>query len=242
MPAWNSFTELWHSKAYPSISPRNPSLSAKGKIVLITGGGRGIGKGIAVGFAQAGATIIITGRSKSTMVSAAKEIKAQSPLLDVKVATFEADVLDPLAMKTVFETTKKDYGLIDVLVSNAGYLNTPGPIASAPLDDYWSTFEINVKGSIIVAQEFLRANAGSQNATFINISSGAGHIPYIPDYSAYAASKMATLRVMEYLSHEVPEMRVFQVQPGTVDTDMQRKSGRDVDDDIGIFKLILPRL
>lgn len=175
------------------------------------------------------------------MVSAATEIKTSSTSADFKVATYEADILDPLAMKTVFETTKKDYGLIDVIVSNAGYLNTPGPIASAPLADYWSTFEINVKGTLIVAQEFLRAQAGSPNTTFISINSGAAHIPYIPDYSAYTASKIATLRVMEYLSHEVPEMRIFQVQPGTVDTDMQRKAGRDADDNIGMFKLILQR-
>jgi NAD(P)-dependent dehydrogenase (short-subunit alcohol dehydrogenase family) len=235
MATWNSFTSTWHSKAYPSISPTNPSLSAKGKVVLITGGSRGIGKSIAIGFAQAGAsTIIITGRSNVTMVSAAKEVEAASSILDTKVATFEADISDPIAIKIVLKTVKQEFGLIDILVSNAGYLNTPGPIASAPLDDYWTTFETNVKGSIVVAQEMLRAQAGAANSTFISINSGAAHIPYIPDYSAYAASKMATLRVMEYLHHEEPEMRVFSVQPGTVDTDMQRKAGRDAADDIGL--------
>jgi NAD(P)-dependent dehydrogenase (short-subunit alcohol dehydrogenase family) len=236
MVSWNSFTKTWHTKAYSSISPQNPSLTAKGKTVLITGGGRGIGKSIAIGFAQAGAsTILITGRSKATMVSAAADIKAQSTNPNLKVAIFEADIVDPIAMKAVFETTKKEHGLIDILVSNAGYLNTPGPIASAPLDDYWATFEINVKGTIIVAQEFLRAQAGPPNATFISINSGASHIPYIADYSAYAASKMATLRLVEYLAQEIPEMSFFQVQPGTVDTDMQRKAGRDADDNIGMF-------
>jgi NAD(P)-dependent dehydrogenase (short-subunit alcohol dehydrogenase family) len=240
MPAWNSFTKTWHTKAYPSISPTNPSLSARGKIVLITGGSRGIGKSIAIGFAQASASIIIiTGRSKTSMTSAAAEIKSQSPLPSMKVETFEADILDPLAMKYIFETVKKDFGPIDILISNAGYLNTPSSISSSPLSDYWSTFKINVKGSIIVAQEFLRSKAGSQKTTFISINSGAAHISYIPDFSAYAASKIATLRVMEYLSNEERGMRVFSVQPGTVDTDMQRKAGRDAQDDISMYRLVV---
>jgi NADP-dependent 3-hydroxy acid dehydrogenase YdfG len=133
--------------------------------------------------------------------SAAIEINANSSTPDLRICTFNADILNAKAMGKVFETVKKDFRLIDVLISNVGYLNTPDPIVSSLLDNCWHTFEVNVKGSIIVAQEFLHSNTSHANTTFINISSGAGHIPYIPDYFAYSASKLATIKVMEYLQH-----------------------------------------
>jgi NAD(P)-dependent dehydrogenase (short-subunit alcohol dehydrogenase family) len=228
-----SFTKTWHTKPYEAISPSAPSLSTIGKVILITGGGKGIGKAIACAFAEAGAqAIIITGRSQPSLDEAKLEIM-KSASAPTKVSIHQADVTDACAMNAVFSNAKKEFGPIDVVVSNAGYLNTPGPLSHASLEDYWRVFEVNVKGTIVVAKEFVSTGACQQNSTFISISSGAAHIPYIADYSAYSSSKLAAVKTMEYFQHEQPSIRVFQVQPGSIATGMQTKSGREAHDEIG---------
>ncbi|KAE8454263.1 hypothetical protein EG329_005188 [Mollisiaceae sp. DMI_Dod_QoI] len=220
-----SFTQAFHHSPYPEISPSRPTLSAKGKVIFITGGGTGIGKAIAAAFIEAGATaIVLIGRTETTLKSAQAELS----VTDTTVVRYHlADITDPAAVEDAFSTTVQRYGKVDVLINNAAYLAVHKPLIVSPLDDYWRGFEINVKGPIVTTQAFLKI--ARPGATLINVSSGAAHIPYIPDYSGYSAAKLASSKIMEYVQRENPELRVFNLQPGTVETSMAKKSGLSID-------------
>ncbi|TAQ86115.1 hypothetical protein B7494_g5559 [Chlorociboria aeruginascens] len=219
-PRYPSFTKTFHHAPYPDISPSNPTLSAEGKVILITGGGAGIGKAIVTAFIEAkAAVVLLIGRTEGPLIQTHAELSLTST---TKVDYCLADITDPEAVEHAFSTAIQRYGKVDVLVNNAGYLSVHTSLAKSPLHDYWCGFEINIKGPIVTTQAFLKI--ARPGATLINISSGAAHIPYIPDFSGYSAAKLAAAKLMEYVQHENPELRVFNVQPGTVETNMAKKS------------------
>ena len=238
-----TFTKTFHHEPYGDIDPTNSSLSAAGKVVLVTGGGRSIGKSITTAFAKAGArAIVIIGRTEANLTATKKEIegvaqitqKDSSPPITT-VHTFVADISDVERMNLVFSAVRQEIGQVDVCVNNAAYLPDQGSVAQSDLNDFWHGFEINVKGGIIVTQAFLK-HAAASSATLINITSGALHIPYIPGYASYSSSKGALLRIMDYVQAENPTLRVFNLQPGTIESDMSRKSDQIAEDDIGMSR------
>jgi NAD(P)-dependent dehydrogenase (short-subunit alcohol dehydrogenase family) len=224
-----SFTTTWHTTPYAAIDPTiQPTLSASGKVIFITGGGKGIGEAIALHFARAGArALVLTGRTASSLESCKAKIEAISQ--NILVETIVVDITDSTGIGKAFNTANARFGAIDVLVNNAAYLTDEHiSVAKSVLDDYWHGFEVNIKGSLIVTQEFLQSGvAVNKGATVINITSGAAHIPYIPGYSGYSASKLGFAKIMEYVQYENKEreLRVFNLQPGAVETDMTRKAG-----------------
>lgn len=230
MPHHPSFTSTFHNDPYPSISPIQPSLSCKGRNVFITGGGRGIGRGIAENFLTAGANVFLMGRSETILQETCNEL-AKSCGDTSRVSYKAADILDAAAVRLIIDAGVEKMGSIDILISNAGYLDAHQPISTSDLNDYWKCFEVNVRGSLTVLQEFLRV--AKLGATYINVSSGAAHILRNWGFSAYSSSKMAFARIVEFLSLERPELRLFNVQPGAIKTDMASKAPElNADDDI----------
>jgi NAD(P)-dependent dehydrogenase (short-subunit alcohol dehydrogenase family) len=222
-----SFTPTYHHNTYPAIDPSRPELSAKGKVVLITGGGQGIGKATARAFAQANAyAIIITGRTQQTLLETKAELKHINP--NTKVLTFVGDVADANAVRTIFDSMKEEFGRVDVLVSNAGYLPEPAQISKEDVDEFWKGFEINTKGAFIVVRAFL--GVASPNATVINVSSAAAHIAF-PGIQGYSSSKVAALSLFEFVQNENTALRVVSIQPGAILSAMNIKSGFPAEDD-----------
>ncbi|MCJ1403612.1 hypothetical protein MMC11_006835 [Xylographa trunciseda] len=218
-----SLTQKFHHDAYPAIDPTRAELSAAGKTVLITGGGTGIGAGITRAFAKAGAAnVIILARRKEMLESVKASIESTENNKS-KIHVFSVDISNEDKMKEVFEEVVKSIGKIDVLVANAAYLNTPGLVKDVSVDDFWRGFEVNVKGLLITCQAFLRS--ASENPTFIMITSGAGLIRYFGPASGYATSKVAGMRLMDYLAGDNPNVRVYALHPGVVESDMNVKSG-----------------
>jgi NAD(P)-dependent dehydrogenase (short-subunit alcohol dehydrogenase family) len=220
-PGYPSFTEISHRFSHPDISPSNPILSATGKVILITGGGTGIGKAIATAFSEAqAAVVILIGRTEAHLKATQVEL---SLVGTTKVDYFVADITDQVAVETAFSTAFHRYGKVDVLVNNAGYLSVHTSIAKSPLEDSWRGFEVNVKGLIITTQAFMKI--AQPGATIINVSSASAHIAYVEDFSGYSAAKLAGVKIMEYVQHENPELRVFNINPGFVETNMAKASG-----------------
>jgi hypothetical protein len=159
-PPFPSLTTNWHNSTYPAISPTLPNLSLVGKTIMITGGGRGIGNRVAHALASADASLIgITGRTAASLSSVSSSIKSLSPA--TQILTFPADVLDEPAMTAAFEALKAaspNGRGIDILVHNAGYFASLAPIgdANADTEDYWKTFETNIRGSYITTRAFLK--------------------------------------------------------------------------------------
>ena len=225
------FTPTYHHKPYPAIDPTRPELSAKDKVVVITGGGQGIGRATARSFAKANAkAIVIIGRTERSLLDTKAEIEQITGLTTVRVHV--GDVTNETAIQNIFASVKQEFGEIDVLVSNAGYLPTLGPIASEDPDDVWKAFEINVKGAFNVVRAFL--GAASPNATIINVSSGVVHLT-LPGSQAYSTSKAAVLTWLGFVQGENESMRVVSVHPGVIESAMSIKSGTPAEDD-GKFK------
>ncbi|RFU26114.1 hypothetical protein B7463_g10223, partial [Scytalidium lignicola] len=215
-PPW---TKITHHDVYPSIDPSNPALSIKGKVIIITGGSRGIGKATAFAFAKAGAkAVVITGRTEKTLQDVTDEITR----LGAKARYFIADVVNKSQIQEVFTKTKAEFGSIGVVVSNAGYLPDSASIRDVDINDWWKTFEINTKGAFIVTQAFVQhADPG---ASLINVNSAVAHVPHMGDFSSYGASKLASLKIAQATQSEHPELRVFSIQPGLIDTETSSKS------------------
>ncbi|KFX91762.1 hypothetical protein O988_07601 [Pseudogymnoascus sp. VKM F-3808] len=215
-PSWTPTTR---HDAYPSIDPSRPELSSKGKVVIVTGGGRGIGRATALAFAKSGArAVIITSRTQSAIAEVAEEITK----LGSEARYFAADATDQARIQEVFAATKAEFGSIDVVVNNAGYLPDEALIKDAQLDDWWAAFEINTKGGFIAIQAFVQH--ASPGATLISTVTALAHSAYYPGFSSYGASKLALLKIMQDVHEEHPEYRVFSIQPGIIDTVTSSKS------------------
>ncbi|KAI9716475.1 MAG: hypothetical protein M1812_005370 [Candelaria pacifica] len=234
-----SFTDTYHHKSYAAISPLNPHLSLSGKNVLITGGGGGIGRALTTAFALAGASnIIITGRNTSPLEAsrkAALEAKsAQQKDTNTQIHIFSADITDQAGIPQLFKTIEQTIGNIDVLINNAGYLQSPSLSVDMDIDDSWLGFEINVKGTMIMSKAFLKHITANKvkEPIYINVTSAAALFTF-PSGGAYAAGKAAATRIMDHVQLNHPELRVFNLQPGIVETEMSKKSGfsmKDSDD------------
>jgi NADP-dependent 3-hydroxy acid dehydrogenase YdfG len=213
-----SVTKTWRSAPYPAISPTRPANSAKGMSVVITGGGTGIGASITHAFAAAGSTeIAILGRRQMKLSETAQTIQTAVP--STKILTLSTDVTDTASVNTAFGEILRAFGRIDVLVNNAGAISAFTPVATSDLADWWTAYKTNVKGSLIVAQAFLRT--ASKKSFLLNITTGLVHMPVmIPGMSSYVSSKLAAAKLFDYIASENPHVHVVHLQPGAIKTDL----------------------
>lgn len=213
--------KTWHNNTYAAIDPHNPELSAKGKNVVITGGGSGIGPAIARAFAKAGASnIAIVGRTEKTLL--VTKTKLEVEFKDLTVFTAVADIANKSAIDKQFSAILDHVGPINILINNAGFLPNVASIREAEIEDWWAGYEINFKGSFVVTQAFLRSAA--PDASLLNMTTSIAHLPAIPRMSGYAVSKTASARFFEYVQAENPEIQVINVHPGVIMTPMLQKT------------------
>ncbi|KAF9893020.1 hypothetical protein FE257_012431 [Aspergillus nanangensis] len=218
-PPFPSFVPTWHNDTYPAISPSRPELSAAGKTVIITGAGSGIGRATALSFARAGASrLILIGRTESTLLATQKLLTCDSAVHAVSIA-------DEAGMKGVATAV----GTWDVLVLNAGSMATPASIVESDVGDWWQTFETNVKGGMICAKVFT-PTANPTRAAVVSMTAGM-MLPaaMLVGLSAYMASKVALVKVLEFISAENPNIVAVSVLPGIMETDMFNKSNLPAD-------------
>lgn len=224
MPPFPSPTKTWHSTAYPSISPTRPELSQKGKTVLITGGGTGIGAATAHAFAQAGAArIALLGRREQPLLDTKVSIQKQYP--GVEVFTAPTDVTKANEVNAAFEAfVPLDSGKkIDVVVSNAGVEGPLGSFLAVSDEEYLNGVMANVSMAWHVARAFVPR--ASPNATAIDVNSNAAHVNYFDGFASYSVGKWANVRLWDIVQYNNPGFSVYSIQPGVVDTDINRRVG-----------------
>ncbi len=172
---------------------------------LITGASRGIGAAIATALAPTH-TLLLAGRPSPALQVTAERLGATTLTLDVTDT-------DAIAAATA------SIGELDVLVHNAGIF-FPGPVADSTVDDWRTTFDVNVVGAVAVTLALLPAlrRVGGQ---VIFINSGTGRKPSAT-MASYSASKFALRAFADSLRESEPELRVTTVFPGRVDTEMQQ--------------------
>ena len=214
-------TKKWHDNTYPSLSPSRPELSAKGKTVLVTGGGTGIGAETARYFAEAGASrIALLGRREQPLLDTKASLEAKYPGVEVFVAT--ADVTKKSDVDAAFAAFLND-GKLDVVVSAAAVTGAVESVQDVDADRFMDGIEKNLRGALFVAQAFHRH--ASTNAVAVNISSSAAHVNFAPAFASYSTAKLAVYRLWDSLSFANPNLSVFHIQPGVVNTDMNREVG-----------------
>lgn len=158
----------------------------EGKVVMITGGGRGIGRGISNAFAAEGAKLVITGRTKSTLDIARKELEDQ---YGVEVLALTADGSDQEAVRNVVKTTVETFGKIDAVINNAQTILAQTPLEDLTTDDFLTNFKTGPLAAfyyMLAAFPYLKESKGS----IVNFGSGGGQNGLI-DFAAYNTSKEA---------------------------------------------------
>ncbi|PVH99279.1 NAD(P)-binding protein [Periconia macrospinosa] len=209
-------TKQLRRDVYPLLEPTQPELSAKGKTVLITGVSGGIGKVIAESWATAGASgIVITGRKVDVLESVATKLKSLAPP-DTKILAKAADITNEASVVELFAAAKEAVGKIDVLVNNAGS-SEGGLVSETDPTKLFNDLQINTLGSYQVTWHFLAQADGAGTVVTI-ISSAIGTV--FPGLASYTASKLAIVSMMENIHAEQPGIRVFNLMPGIVETEM----------------------
>jgi len=207
-----SFTKKWHNTPYETINPTRPELSVKDKTIVVTGGGRGIGKNIVRAYAQAGAAFIgVTGRTEATLETIRQSIETEFP--NTQILTAVADVSDFAAVDAAFKKFNEAVsgGGIDILIQNAGLfpkarkiseIDTPELLAS-----WWQGWEVNVLGLAVIAQAFVKYKS-TNDPKFINIGTAATAFDPLPRFSGYNSSKFANAHVLQYFADENPSLKI----------------------------------
>ncbi|MEZ2444088.1 3-oxoacyl-[acyl-carrier protein] reductase [Chitinophaga sp. W3I9] len=192
--------------------------SLKGKKALITGGGKGIGRALAVALAQEGVDIALLGRSAGSLEAVAKEISS----IGVKAAYATADVSDLLAVNEAVAQLTKELGEPDILINNAG-IAAFGNFMELEPAQWEQIIRVNLLGVYYVTRAVLPGMIERKTGDIINISSTAGQRG-APLTSAYSASKFGLLGLTESLMLEVRKhnIRVSALTPSTIATDMAK--------------------
>jgi NAD(P)-dependent dehydrogenase (short-subunit alcohol dehydrogenase family) len=208
--------ELLCDSVYAMASKREGKLS--GKIALITGGSRGIGKALATAYAHEGAAVFICARRDTDLNRAVADIRATGG----KAYGCIGDVGDPAQAKTIVQATLEQFGKLDVLVNNASFLGPRVPVSDYPVLAWEDVVRINLTGSFLMIQEALKIMIPQRRGSIINVSSGVGRVGKAR-WGAYAASKFGVEGLTQVLADEVREfgIRANSVNPGPTRTEMR---------------------
>jgi NAD(P)-dependent dehydrogenase (short-subunit alcohol dehydrogenase family) len=190
----------------------------KNKIALITGAGRGIGRGIAEVFAEEGADVAINYIEEPQR---AEDVAAWARCKGRRAMTVEADVANREQVEAMFEKVSSELGPVDILVNNAG-IETIVPFLDLTDDQWTRLVDVNLRGEWLCSQVFCRrAISEKRGGSIVNIGSiQAGKV--LPGRTHYAPAKLAIEALTRNMSAEVTPhgIRVNCVHPGLIDTDM----------------------
>jgi 3-oxoacyl-[acyl-carrier protein] reductase len=199
--------------------------SLAGRSVVVTGGSRGIGKGIARVFARAGASVLVVGRNLAVASEAASLLADET---GASVSAFATDIATPDGCRAMAETAVERHGGIDVLCANAGIFpdRKLADLTEADVDEVFGT---NVKGTIFAVQACTSALAASGHGRVVITSSITGPITGYSGWSHYGASKAAQLGFLRTAALELAPSRITvnAVLPGNVLTEGLADLGED---------------
>ena len=197
-------------------------MQLKDKVALVTGGGRGIGKAVALHYAREGARLAICARTAAEVEAAAKEIRSAGA--DCLALACDVSLEDPV-MKLIEEAEKR-FGRIDVLVNNAGVMTRPAPVADFEIKKWDYTIAVNLRGPFLVTKAVLPIMLRRRRGSIVNVSSSIGRGAYA-NFAAYAVSKWGIEGFTQTLAAEVKSqnIRVNSVEPGYVATKLTGYSG-----------------
>ena len=241
-----SLTE--HHDRYDAIDPASALAgSAAGKVIFITGGSRGIGRATAVAFAEAGArAVYLTARSERALEGARDLIRQANP--NTQCAYSRCDVTSVAQVEAAVSDCVGKFGGIDVADANAGYLAHWAKIGESDPENWWRTWEVNMRGAYhvirfsmphLIASAQRWAAQGSSGGHLILLSS-IGAQMLAPTASDYQTSKHAINRLCEFVNvdHGQDGIKCFAIHPGGVATEL----GRNMPEDRHVYLTDSPEL
>ncbi len=192
----------------------------KGKIALITGAGRGLGRATAVALAKEGASVAILSRTKSELAETAELVEKEGG----KALVLPVDISDEKTVREAVEKTVSELGAIHILINCAAVVGPVAPLHEVDPDDWDRTLSINLNGVRQICQEAIPHMINAGGGRIINITSGLAQIP-MPLFGAYSVSKAGVNHMTRIMAEE---LSIFNIQvncldPGVMDTSMQKE-------------------
>lgn len=199
-------------------------MTVQGKVVAITGAGRGIGRATALHLAACGARIVLGARSETELLDVAREIESAGG----EAALRSTDVTRRTDLEALIRLGRDRFGRVDVIVNNAGI----GPISrfdALRVEDWDAMIDVNLRGALYGIAAALPVFAQQGKGHVINVISTAG-LKIVPTMGVYAATKNALRTATEALRQEAgAKLRVTEVSPGFIDTSFADSSITDPD-------------
>src|ERR687884_762992 len=188
----------------------------RGKVVMITGASRGLGRALTLACAEEGANLIITSRSAESFEPVAEEAEGTG----VEVLAIPGDVSRSTHVEKLVDAAVERFGRIDVLVNNAGLLGPRVPIAEYPEDEWRKVLEANLTGPFLLTKAVIPHML--EGGSIINITSGVS-IEGRPRWGAYSVSKFGVEGLTQILAAELKDrgIRANSVDPGGMRTEMR---------------------
>ncbi|MBI4208342.1 MAG: SDR family NAD(P)-dependent oxidoreductase [Deltaproteobacteria bacterium] len=190
------------------------------KLALITGGGSGIGRAVAIAFAQEGADVIICGRTVPTLKETVREIsqKVGRPAFWKVV-----DVSKEKSASELARFIEKKWGRLDILVNNAGILGFMISIEKYPFKEWKTVLQANLDSVFLVSQKMIPLLRKGKNSIIVNVTSTVGSQGR-KLWGAYSVSKFGTEALTQILAQELESIRVYSINPGGARTSMRAQA------------------
>lgn len=194
------------------------SRSLSGRLALLTGAGRGIGRATALALAQEGAELVLSARSRDEL----DETAAACRDAGAKAHVVQADLASTQDVHRLADAALAIHGHVDVLVNNAGVYGPIGPFQELDLDAWERAHRVNLFSPFLLTQRIAPSMIARRRGKIVFLAGGGATQP-LPHISAYASSKAAVVRLAETLAHELRphHVQVNAVSPGLVDTKLQ---------------------
>jgi NAD(P)-dependent dehydrogenase (short-subunit alcohol dehydrogenase family) len=209
----------YHKEVYDLIDPKQfyDSQTFLEKVVFITGASRGIGAATALQYARAGASVALASRGQAALDQVKSDILLAVPT--ARVLVLPVDVTQTQEMKGAIAATVAQFGRLDIAVANAGKAGAwTEPILNKDPDEWWSVVEVGLKG-VFNTIYFSLPHLIQSKGCVVTISSRAAQVR-LPFASDYCVAKHALGRLVEQFYLEYPEIRIFNLHPGSPETEM----------------------
>jgi NAD(P)-dependent dehydrogenase (short-subunit alcohol dehydrogenase family) len=187
------------------------SSDLSGQVAIVTGGGNGLGRAVALRLVAGGARVAVVSRTAEQLDETVALIEASGG----SALAVPADITDPEAVERTVRAVESGLGPIDLLVNNAGIAGPVAPFWEADPSDWWRAVEINVRGTSLCCAAVLPGLVERRRGRIVNMTSNAGIFRW-PYLSAYAISKAAVIKLTENVAVEAKKhgVKLFALNPG----------------------------
>jgi NAD(P)-dependent dehydrogenase (short-subunit alcohol dehydrogenase family) len=187
-----------------------------GRVAVVTGASRGLGRAMAVELGGAGAKLALVGRDRAKL----DETAAEAAKAGAETAVFVTDVTDEGQVRALEQGVRERFGRVDILVNNAG-MNIRKPLVDYTLDEWNTVLDTNLTSVFLVCRSFIPMMKGRGWGRIVNLASMMSHVS-LPGRTAYSASKAAMLGVTRALAQELADegITVVAISPGPFATEI----------------------